>query len=89
MMGALSADYDTLPSAVKAKVRELSTHLLNWVTLVLEEGRKSGLLRFEGMPYDRSLLIMSDLMSSLILSRVLGTDAFTRVSAQLLKDLNA
>jgi TetR/AcrR family transcriptional repressor of nem operon len=89
MMGALSADFDTLPSAVKAKVRELSTYLLNWVTLVLEEGRKSGLLRFDGTAYDRSLLIMSDLMSSLILSRVLGADAFTRVSAQLLKDLNA
>jgi TetR/AcrR family transcriptional repressor of nem operon len=89
LMGSLSADYDTLPSGVKVKVRELSTYLLDWLTVVLEAGRKEGLLRFEGTPYDRSLLIMSDLMSSLILSRVLGTDAFARVSAQLLKDLNA
>ena len=87
LMGSLSTDFETLPAAVRSKVKELSNVILDWLTDILEEGRLQGLLNFEGSPYDRSLLIMSDLMSSLLLSKVLGTDAFIRISTQLLKDL--
>jgi len=87
LMGSLSTDFETLPAAVRSKVKELSNVILDWLTDILEEGRLQGLLNLEGSPYDRSLLIMSDLMSSLLLSKVLGTDAFIRISTQLLKDL--
>lgn len=88
LMGSFSADYSTLPEAVKTKVRELSAYIVDWVTRLLETGRDTGTLRFEGRPYDRALVVLADLMSSLLLSRVIGPDAFERVSTQILQDLN-
>ncbi len=87
LMGSLSPDFETLPVLLQGKVRELSNRLLDWLSAVLQEGRSLGQLHFAGDAYDRSLIIMSDLMASLLLARVLGQDTFQRISTQSLKDI--
>lgn len=85
--GSLTPDYLTLPVPLKAKVEEMCKAVLEWMTDCLEKGLKDGSLRFEGSAADRALLVLSSLLSSLLLSRVLGGEVFTRMLDQLLKDL--
>jgi len=61
--------------------------ILDWMADCLEEGREAGNFSFEGDAYDRALMVMSNLMSSLLYSRVLGGNIFGRMSKQLSKDL--
>jgi AcrR family transcriptional regulator len=87
LMGSLCPDYDTLPPTMQTQISTYSAAILDWVTDVLEEGRRLGRLHFEGAPADRALLTLSALMSSLLLSRVKGEEAFDRITKQLLNDL--
>jgi AcrR family transcriptional regulator len=87
LMGSLSPDYQTLPAPMQEKVQIMSEDVLDWATLCLENGRQRGLLHFEGEAYNRALLIVSDMLASLLLSRVMGKEVFEKMSKQLLHDL--
>ncbi|MCF6408062.1 TetR/AcrR family transcriptional regulator [Chitinophaga filiformis] len=89
LMGSLSPDYDTLPSPLQEKITDLSGAILKWTSGCLEKGREKGLFRFEGEAYDRALLVITNLLASLLLSRVMGNKVFGRITGQLLRDLGA
>jgi len=87
LMGSLSPDYETLPAAMQEEVQHMSKDVLEWITLCLENGRKKQLFHFEGDAYDRALLVVSNMLSSLLLARVMGKGIFEKMSSQLLNDL--
>lgn len=87
LMGSLAPDFETFSDPMKAKVQEMGNDLLNWITTCMENGRAKKLLQFEGEAFDRALLFITNLQSSLILSRVLGPSVFSRISNRILKDL--
>lgn len=89
LMGSLSPDYDTLSPEMQEKVTEMSSTFVDWTAGCLERGREKGLFSFEGEAYDRALLVMSNLLASLLLSRVIGNKAFVKISSRLMKDLLA
>jgi len=85
--GSLTPDFLTLPDPLQKRVKEMCEAILDWMTESLERGRKDGTLAFEGDAESRALLVISSLLSSLLLARVLGKDVFTRMLDQLLKDI--
>jgi TetR/AcrR family transcriptional regulator, transcriptional repressor for nem operon len=85
--GSLTPDYLTLPVPMQKKVKQMCEAILGWMKDALEKGRKEGTLAFEGEAENRALLVVSSLLSSLLLARVLGKDVFTRMLDQLMKDL--
>jgi AcrR family transcriptional regulator len=85
--GSLTPDYLTLPEPLQMKVETMCRSILDWMTECLEKGQKDKTLQFEGAAADRALLVMSALLSSLLLSRVLGREVFDRMLSQLLKDI--
>jgi AcrR family transcriptional regulator len=85
--GSLAPDYLTLPEPLQKKVEIMCRAILDWMTECLEKGRKERSLQFEGAAADRALLVISALLSSLLLSRVLGREVFDRMLRQLLKDI--
>ncbi len=87
IMGSMSPDYDTLPPPVQEQLNKVAAELLEWVAERLESGRMNKLFHFEGDPYDRALLVTTNLQASLLMSRVLGNEVFTRMRAQLIHDL--
>ncbi|RPD39985.1 TetR/AcrR family transcriptional regulator [Chitinophaga barathri] len=89
LMGSLAPDYETLSPEMQQKVQQMAATILEWMTGCLEQGRKHKRFRFKGDAGDRALLVISNLQSSLLLSRVLGPSAFNRISRQLLEDLGA
>ena len=87
LMGSLAPDFETLSAPMQKKLQQMGNEMLDWLAEKLEKGRRKKLLRFEGHAYDRALLIMTNLQSSLLLSRVLGPSVFNRISERVLKDL--
>jgi len=87
LMGSLAPDFETFTAPMKAKVQEMGNDIVNWLTACLENGKANGRFYFEGEAADRALLLITNLQSSLILSRVLGPSVFNRVSNRILKDL--
>jgi len=85
--GSLTPDYLTLPPSLQQKVAAMCQASVEWMTGCLEKGRKDGSLQFQGAAEDRALLVISALLSSLLLSRVMGAEIFDRMLNQLLKDL--
>ena len=55
----------------------------------LEKGRSQARLHFAGTASDRALLLLSALMSSLLLARMLGREVFDRAVNLLLADMQA
>jgi len=89
LTGSFTPEYATLPARLQDKVQEMCRLTLDWMTACLEKGKAEGRFAFEGTPQDRALLVMSGLLSSLLLSRVLGEEVFDRMIGQLLQDINA
>jgi len=87
--GSLTPDYLTLPPPLRERVTDMCRSILDWMKECLEKGRDDGSLRFDGAVEDRALLVVSALLSSLLLSRVLGAEVFDRMLDRLLKDLEA
>ncbi|MCW3465345.1 TetR/AcrR family transcriptional regulator [Chitinophaga nivalis] len=87
LIGSLAADFETLTPAMRDKVHTMATRILVWMTDCLETGRKHKRLHFNGQAEDRALIIMSNLQSSLLLSRILGPATFRKIADQLLEDL--
>jgi AcrR family transcriptional regulator len=87
IMGSLSPDYETLPPTMQERLKNFSDMVLEWATECLQKGRDKQIFAFKGEPYDRALMIVSNLLASLLLTRVLGQEAFTKISKQLLDDI--
>ncbi|MBW8687464.1 TetR/AcrR family transcriptional regulator [Chitinophaga rhizophila] len=87
LMGTLSPDYKTFPEPLQEKVAAMSAAFAEWTAQCLENGRKKAIFFFDGDPYDRALLVLSNLLASLLMSRVMGVRTFGKITGQLFKDL--
>lgn len=87
IMGSLSPDYNTLPVNMQERLRQFSAAVIAWLTRLLETGREKDIFSFRGDAGDRALMIVSNLLASLLLSRVMGDSAFEKISKQLLDDI--
>ncbi|HKO89962.1 MAG TPA: TetR/AcrR family transcriptional regulator [Polyangiaceae bacterium] len=88
LCGVLAADFETLPPPMREGV--LSFFVLNeeWLTRVLEEGRQTGSLRFEGPPARLAAFLVSSLEGAMLLARSYGkVSRFEAVAKKLLGDL--
>jgi TetR/AcrR family transcriptional repressor of nem operon len=90
LMGSLTPDFATFDEPLQEKIKELCGAILEWVAQCLEKERSAYRMRFNGRADDRALLVISTLLSSLLLGRVMGSyEVFTRMADQLLADLGA
>ena len=85
--GALTPDYYTFTPSMQEGVKRMCADTLDWASECLEKGRLEDRLHFEGAAADRALLLLSTLLSSLLLSRVLGGNVFEKALNQLLLDM--
>jgi AcrR family transcriptional regulator len=89
LMGALTGEFATFDESMQRKVQELCAAIQEWVTECLTRERLAKRMAFEGSAGDRALLVLSTLLSSLLLARVMGREVFYRMADRLLEDLGA
>lgn len=89
LMGALTPEFATFDPGMQTTLQQMCTAIREWVAECLERARAAGRFSFEGAAADRSALVVSTLLSSLLLARVEGETLFQRMLDRLLEDLGA
>lgn len=88
LIGTLATDYYTLPTSMQSAINKLSYEVQLWAARLLDGGRQTGELHFEGRSQDKAICIVSSLAGSLQLARLLGNEYHFRVVEQIYIDLN-
>jgi TetR/AcrR family transcriptional repressor of nem operon len=88
LCGMLAADFATLPKPMRSGVTEFFRANEEWLAKVLEDGRKSGTLRFDGGASSTAELIVSSLEGAMLVARAYGSvSRFESVAGKLLSGL--
>jgi TetR/AcrR family transcriptional repressor of nem operon len=88
LCGMLAAEYATLPKAMKDEMRHFFDENERWLVAVLEEGRRSGTLKFSGSSLDVARALVGSLEGAMMLARSYGEVArFEAVADRLLAEL--
>jgi len=84
LMGALSADYQTLSPEMQERLELLGSSMFKKLIEILGKGKKAMEFDFIETPEAKASLIQSSLISSLLLNRVLKNDSFHLIEQELL-----
>lgn len=87
LCGMLAAEFETLPKAMQTALESFFQLNERWLTNVLDEGRASGALRFEGPAAEASQFIIGSLEGSMMMARSKGGMArFDAASRRILSE---
>jgi TetR/AcrR family transcriptional repressor of nem operon len=88
LCGMLAADFETLPKAMRRGVTDFFDANEAWLVKVLEHGRKTNELAFEGSAADMAKFLVSSLEGAMLVARTFGdVSRFESVVAKLLDAL--
>jgi TetR/AcrR family transcriptional repressor of nem operon len=89
LCGMLAAEFDTLSPGMRDAVLLFFKENETWLSDVLEHGRATGTLEFNGSPLDEGRSFMSCLEGAMLVSRSFGEmDRFQKVVDHLLASLH-
>ena len=88
LCGMLAAEYSTLPAPMQKGLKEFFHLNQHWLSAVLDEGRKTGVLVFSGSPGERAEVLLGALEGAMLVARSYGNAARFHIAAQhVLEDL--
>ena len=87
LVGALLINYNILDGQVQKKLKEFSGLMLNWVSRFLEEGRNENHFVFDGEPRNKALMIISNMLAIVQLTRLTNNNDFEVVKSAVKNDL--
>jgi TetR/AcrR family transcriptional regulator, transcriptional repressor for nem operon len=87
LCGMLAAEFTTLPSAMQQAIRAFFDAAEAWLAGVLDAGRRSSHLRFEGGPTDGARVLTAALEGAMLLARPYADTArFASAAAHVLRE---
>ncbi len=86
--GALAAEFCELPEPMRLEARLLMRDVQDWLRQVLEEGRRDGVLQFNGDALDKAIGIGAALQGGIQIARIAGVARFGQMLDQLSLELN-
>lgn len=89
LVGSLAPDLHTVNDEIKQALSVVATRILEWVTGILEDGRASGVFTFRGQARSRALLVVTNMLASLQLTRLTGADDFNIIKQSIINDLTS
>ena len=87
IVGSLGPDFNTLPEASKLEIKKMTEKIIDWLSSILESGRKKGIFKYNGPSGNRALVILTSMVASLQIARVLSKNEFKQVHQAILDDL--
>lgn len=87
LVGSLATDFNTLDEKVRLKLKEFSEMFLIWVSEFLEEGKKKNIFDFEGESRTKALMIISNMLAIVQLSRLTTPNDFEVVKKTIQQEL--
>jgi TetR/AcrR family transcriptional repressor of nem operon len=90
LCGMLAADFETLPKPMRTSVTDFFRANEEWLSRVLEEGRATDVLRFDGAPSVTAEFLVSSLEGAMLVARSYGkVSRFESAVGTLLGNLGA
>lgn len=86
-VGAIAADFFSLPESVQDAGRRLIDDLVAWMTRVCELGRAQATFRFEGDPRAKAEEILAALQGARQIARFRGPETMPSIIDQIRRDL--
>ncbi|GAA0886519.1 autorepressor PsrA [Sphingobacterium siyangense subsp. cladoniae] len=87
LVGSLSTDYNTLEPEIQNKLKEFSDTMLDWVCDFLKEGKREGTFNFNEAPRTKAILIISNMVAIVQISRLTSDKDFNLVTKSIKKEL--
>lgn len=87
IIGSLGPDFNTLSETTKAELKRMTEIILKWLTDLLTVGREKKIFVFKEDPYNKSLVILSSLIASLQLARILNKIDYKSIYQTITDDL--
>ena len=90
LCGMLAAEYATLPAPMQAELKRFFDMNERWLTNVLQQGRRSGLLLFKESANERARVMLGALEGAMLVARSYGDSRrFQAAAEHVLEDLGA
>src|SRR3989338_6172456 len=87
IMASLATDLNTVDDSIKIELKKFAELVLLWVTEILTEGEKQKVFEFQHTPRTKALLIITNILAIVQLSRLTKTEDFEIVKEAIIKDL--
>lgn len=84
VVGSLAPSYDTLPENMQKELERLVNTILQWLTDLLDKGKKDKAFSFKETPRTKAFMVHSALLSSLQMNKVLKNDVYKSIQEGLL-----
>ena len=89
LVGSLATDLNTVDAKMEKELKSFANKILEWVTAILKEGKAKKVFAFELSPRTKALMIISNMLAALQLSRLTDDKDFYTIQETILKDLKA
>ncbi len=87
LVGSLCTDLYAVDPLIEKELTPVVEGILKWVTDILKEGKRKGVFHFSAAPRTKALLIITNMLGILQVSRITGKTDFNEVRTAILKDL--
>lgn len=86
-LGVVGVEHAGIPEPMRRETEVFVGELLAWLTRVLEDGAREGVLTFSGTASGKALSLLTSLQGGLQVARVGGAGAFQRIVEQVRTEL--
>ena len=86
-MGAMGSSYNILPEVMQTALTAASKEIETWVQTMLRKGQTDGHFHFNETVEEKTQMIITALLSSLILENVMQKDVLSAVDQAILKNM--
>ncbi len=87
LVGSLATDLYTVEPQVQDALKKLVDNILAWVKQILKEGKQNGLFYFETDVRTKALMVITNMLASVQLTRLTGRQDFFRIKKSIINDL--
>ncbi len=87
VVGSLATDLHTVDEAIRNELKLLAGIILEWVTDILAEGKRKKVFVFKGSAEHRALMVVTNMLAILQLSRLTKPGTFDIVKKTIISDL--
>ena len=87
LVGSLATDLNTVDDEVKNELKYFAELVLNWVTEILADGKKQKVFKFKTTPRTKALMIITNILAIVQLSRLTNDEDFEIVKETILQEL--
>ena len=89
LVGSLATDLNSVDPRIGQALRLFANEILTWVTSILEEGKEKKIFSFHGRARTKALMIITNMLAALQLSRLTNEDDFNTIKNEVVKEIMA